>query len=407
MGYSRRLIATTPVDTKAGKIGLTVRLVRAEDLAAYIARWEKLASSATLPNPFFEPFMLLPAIAHLGTSSDKLRFVLVLGTENASGEAPLLGFFPLEIRRSCMHVPVRNLALWQHRYCYLTVPLIEAGREWQVLDAFWRWFEHNPLGCRLLDTNYLPLDAAFHDVWSDFAIGRASFAVNEHPRALLVAEGTAEDYLARMISHKHAHEHKRLIRRLQDYGEIQYQRLTKEEDVEAWISDFLRLEASGWKGTDAGDAIAKQAGNIEFVREMTRVGFKAGKVMMLAMSVGGKRIAMKYNAVSRHTAFGYKIAFDESFAKWSPGFLLEIQHIREVFADENLRDMDSCAMPRHPMADRIFDRRRMIRRTVFSNGSRFGDLLVSIMPMLRWGRSQVRPDAVMPYLQISTKARSA
>jgi hypothetical protein len=71
-------------------------------------------------------------------------------------------------------------------------------------------------------------------------------------------------------------------------------------------------------------------------------------------------------------AFSYKIAFDEDFARFSPGVLIEIENLR-LLARPGFGWMDSCAMDKHPMIDRLWSARRsVVRLTVPLAGARRG-----------------------------------
>jgi hypothetical protein len=112
---------------------------------------------------------------------------------------------------------------------------------------------------------------------------------------------------------------------------------------------------------------------------------------------------MKHNVLSSNGGFAFRIAFDEAYAKFSPGVQLEFENIRRVCGDPRIAWFDSCAAPRHLMANRIWSERRMIRRTLFSDGSRLGDFVVSLLPLLRWIKKQVRPKPIPSHFQVSTR----
>jgi hypothetical protein len=389
---------------------VTVRLIRIEQLPEYEAAWSKLSTCALVPNPFYESWMLSHA-ARSGedplVDPEKLRFLLVFGPSGNDGAEPLWGFFPMELQTRTMNLPIRTLAFWKHhRYFYLTVPLVEIGHATEVLEAFWRWFEDNPLGCRILDTNQLPADGPFHEVWADFAIGRTAFVVIDFPRAFLEPSGTAESYISTVMSKKHLDEFRRLERRLSQMGKLEYRQVEQLSEVEPWVDEFLRLEAGGWKGGPDGRAFAKEPEHVSYLQKITRDGFLQNRVMLLSLMLDGKVIAMKHNVRTADGGFAFRIAYDESYSKYSPGVLLELENIRVVCDTPDMRWMDSCADPRHVMANRLWKERRMIRRTLFSNGSVLGDLLISALPLLRWIRQQIKPHILPAHFQISTKQRS-
>jgi CelD/BcsL family acetyltransferase involved in cellulose biosynthesis len=393
-------VTNAPTASAIGN-SLEIRLIKSNELTPYTERWWKLADAALVPNAFYEPWMLLPAIEQ--TKGDELYFLLMLGHAEPDGNQPLWGFFPLRPQSKCLHLPIRNLSFWHYRNCHLTAPLVDAAHTWDVLDAFWRWFEQNPFGCSILDTEYFPADGHFHEVWADFAIGRSSFIVRDFPRALFAASGTPQSYIASRLSKKHHDEYLRQERRLSELGKLEYRQMESISDVDGWVDEFLKLEAVGWKGGTGGNAFAKFEQDVDYLRTISREGLRRNRVMLLSLTLNGRAIAMKHNLLAGDGGFALRIAYDEAFAKYSPGVLLELDNIRRVFDSRKTKWLDSCAAPRHIMADRIWRERRMIRRTLFSNGSRFGDFLIATLPLLRWFRHQMRRTPEEDYLRISTR----
>jgi CelD/BcsL family acetyltransferase involved in cellulose biosynthesis len=385
---------------------LTVLVVSGEELIAHEAAWERLAASAIAPNPFYEPWMMKPAIEHL-IGPARVAFLLVLGPETQEAAGPeLLGLFPLEVQRRCLHLPIKTLTLWQHSYCFLTLPLVHRHHAWPVLEAFWRWLEQNPFGCHVFDTNTLLAQGEFHEIWSDFALGRVSLMLNECARAALCPTGTADSYLASAISKDHLNGFARKERKLKQMGPCEYSQVASEQEADDWAEAYLRVEASGWKGSaPGGGAVASRPEDVRFFKAMTREGFAKGRVSLLWMHLNGAPIAFKYNLLCDRAAFAFKITFDETYSKQSPGVLLEFDHMRRVFAEGRLEWIDSCASVRHPMLNRIWTQRRMVRRTLYSDSSLWGDLLLSSVPLLRWINDRVRREHLPDYYRISTKTK--
>jgi CelD/BcsL family acetyltransferase involved in cellulose biosynthesis len=381
---------------------LSIRTVSGKELAAYVPAWKLLANRALAPNPFYEPWMLLPAIEHLGASA-QCQFLLVFGpVHKRTGDRDLLGLFPLEVQSTCLHLPIRTLSFWQHPYCFLTVPLVDRDQAWPVIEAFWRWWESGPFGCHVLDTNLLLAEGRFHEIWSDFTIGRTSLMLNEYARAALYTAGTFESYMAAAVSRKHLQEFDRQERKLRQTYACEYREVMSESEVDDWVDAFLAVESSGWKGAPGCGAFASSPKDAQFFRAMTRSGFAENRVMLLRLDCNGSPIALKHNLISGRCGFTFKIAFDETFSKYSPGVLLELENIRRVFDGACLEWMDSCAAARHPMADRLWSERRMIRRALYSNRSRLGDLIVSGMPLLRWLHDRMRWQTAPRHLRVST-----
>lgn len=378
----------------------TVRLVRAAELATYLEAWQQLGDQALFPNIAYEPWMVLPVLK-ASSNTDHLYFLLVFGPE----EKELWGFIPLEKQSRCLHLPIRNLAFWQHRYCYVTAPLLHLSHARETLDAFWRWFESNRVGARVLDTNWLLADGEFHDLWIDFAMGRVSLMLNDFPRALFRTEKPLSEYLSRIVSRKSQLEFQRRERRLAELGALEYRAVDAPGAVDAWLEDFLKLEAAGWKGETGGGAFAAYEPDAAYFRTITREAFSRGRVLLLSLTLDGKPIAMRHTLLAGEGAFAFRTAYDEKYARHSPGTLLELEVMRRIRERPGVRWMDSCAAPRHVLLSRIWRERRMIRRSLFSNGSIAGDLLISVLPLVRWAGKLVRPNNHPSYLQISTHSQ--
>ena len=60
-------------------------------------------------------------------------------------------------------------------------------------------------------------------------------------------------------------------------------------------------------------------------------------------------------------AYSYKTAFDEAYARFSPGVLLQREALSLV-EDPQISWIDSCAAPDHAMIDHIWRERRAIAR---------------------------------------------
>ena len=92
------------------------------ELEALQDAWEELASASVEPNPFYEPWVLLPALRSFARR-ERVEVVLVF-----RGEL-LCGLFPIVHRRG-------RAGLWRHPYCYLTAPLLRRGCERAAIHSW-------------------------------------------------------------------------------------------------------------------------------------------------------------------------------------------------------------------------------------------------------------------------------
>src|SRR3954468_22469193 len=88
-------------------------------LRALLPHWEALAADAVEPNPFYEHWMLLPALEAYGAGEGFRCFVVW-------DSGTLVGLLPMHLERTYRGLPVRVLRSWRHRNMLLCTPLIRA-----------------------------------------------------------------------------------------------------------------------------------------------------------------------------------------------------------------------------------------------------------------------------------------
>jgi hypothetical protein len=181
----------------------------------------------------------------------------------------------------------------------------------------------------------------------------------------------------------HRKDLRRKEKRLSETGFVEYDELTSDGDIDKWTNDFLEVEASGWKGRE-GSALGATGESRSFFLRVAREAFSRGRLMMLALRFDGRPIALKFNLLGLPGAFSLKIGYDESYARFSPGLLLELENIRRLHARPELEWMDSCAVAEHFMINRLWLDRRMIQTVLVPTGRGGGDFWVSLMPLVRW-----------------------
>ena len=374
---------------------MSVEVVRhRSELAQYIADLETLAAGAIEPNVFYEHWMLLPALEWLVKDED-LRCVLIFSPDPARPSRRILcGLFPLQRVRRYKMLPVACYTLWKYRYGCLCTPLVRSDCAAECLKAFFDWLDAERGGPVLLEMGLLTADGPFQQQLVEH-FGRCASTVHtteSFTRALLRPGTDAETYLHGSLPRKKRKEFKRQANRLAESGRVEYAVLEPDGPLDQWIAEFLDLEASGWKGRSQ-TAFACHAADREFFAAITRAAFARGRLMLLALRVDGRPIAMKCNLLAADGAFAFKIAFDERWRQYSPGALLELENIRRVHAQPGLTWMDSCAVADHFMANQLWGQRRTMQSLLVATGRPFGDLLVSSVPLLRWGYRRIRPAA--------------
>lgn len=321
-------------------------------LADCATAWRALAARALEPNVFYEPAFALAAAP-------------VLGRDAGAGlvwsrvqPAQLLGFFPARIERRRYGLPIPLLVGWTHPFAPLGTPLIDRDAGSAVVSA---WLDHvasDPGLPRLMLLPFLPATGAVAQAF-DTALARrngiaVSFAL--HRRALLAPAADRQDHLDRAVGAKKRKELRRQRKRLAETGAVSFSVAREPAEVATALGDFLALEAAGWKGR-AGTA-ARADDDIRAFMENAVAGLaREGQSRIARLRVGGRPVAALVTLRSGATAWCWKIAYDEAFARFSPGVQLLLDETQALLDDPAVACADSCATAGHPMIDHIWRER--------------------------------------------------
>ncbi len=80
---------------------------------------------------------------------------------------------------------------------------------------------------------------------------------------------------------------------------------------------------------------------------------------MRALDLDERPLAMLINFRAPPGGFSFKTAFDEEYARFSPGVLLQQENL-DLLDDPAIAWVDSCAAPGHPMIDSVWRERRAL-----------------------------------------------
>jgi CelD/BcsL family acetyltransferase involved in cellulose biosynthesis len=322
------------------------------ELGGIATEWRSLAARALEPNVFYEPAFALAAAPVFGGN---VGAGLVWSRASPSR---LLGFFPARIKRRRYGIALPVLVGWTHPYGPLGTPLIDRDAGAAVPSA---WFDHlasRPDLPRLLLMPYLPVTGPVARAF-DAALARSdgsSIMLARHQRALLAPSGTREKYLDNALGGKKRKELRRQRKRLAEAGTLASSIAREPDHVTAALSEFLALEAAGWKGR-AGTA-ARADDRIRVFMENAVMGLaQEGKAQIDRLDAGATPIAAIVTLRSGSTAWCWKITYDEAFGRFSPGVQLLLEVTQGLLDDRSVACADSCATAGHPMIDHIWRER--------------------------------------------------
>lgn len=318
---------------------------------AFLAAWERLVARAAEPNPFFEPWYLLPSLRQWG-AADGVRVKVWFH------DGRLAGLMPVARAARYYGHPLTHAAVWLHANAFCGVPLVAEGLE----DAFWEallaHFDRRARRALFLHLPQMPAEGPVNAALGRVLArsGRMHYFAAQESRAMLTGETSAAAYLEAAMSAKKRKELRRQHNRLAEEGALTFERLEGGEGIAGWTAEFLALEAAGWK---AGSALASSPETSALFQAALAGAAAAGRLERLALRLDGRAIAMLANFITAPGAYSYKTAFDEAYARFSPGMLLQLENLA-LLEREGIHWADSCAAQGHPMIERLWrDARRM------------------------------------------------
>jgi CelD/BcsL family acetyltransferase involved in cellulose biosynthesis len=326
--------------------------------------WRRLAVRAIEPNVFYEPGFALAAAPVLG------RDVEAILVWSADTPRQLLGLFPVHAVARCYGVKLPLLVGWTHPFAPLGTPLIDRAAPAAVAAAF---LDHVAGDATLPELLLMPMLTEFGPVAQAlrFAIegrGGVYAARGRHRRAALDLDGDAARELDHAVGQKRLKEFRRLRRRLAEAGPVEFEFARTPIDVARALRSFLVLESQGWKGA-AGTALIQSRDLRRFAETAVEALARDGRAGVARLSLGARPIACIVTLQSGSGVWTWKIAYDESMARFSPGLQAMTELTEALVADTAVAFVDSCAAPDHPMIDHLWHDRIAI-----------ADLMIALKP---------------------------
>lgn len=315
-----------------------------------------LAARAVEPNVFFNPRFLAPAMPRLEDRDVRLA-VIRDGNEFRSRLRLLV---PFSIERPSLPFAVPHLRVWSSSFGPLGTPLLDSDDPVGVMGDCVEMMSRPHLNLpKVLVMPEVRLDGPFAAMLGLVAEHRGLplEIIHKMERAHLQTNLAGDDYLRASLNSHHLGEFRRLKRRLGDKGTLEYKIARQTDEVRLGIENFLILEAAGWKGR-ARTAMAVDRYRAAFVREAAHRLAENDMCRVHSLLLDGKTIASLVVFVERGVAYTWKTAYDEAYAAYSPGMLLMIETTKTHLDDPNIDVTDSCAVPDHPMMNRLWSERR-------------------------------------------------
>ena len=351
--------------TRSGLQGLRLdpRALPAVDLAA----WSQLADQAAEPNPYFRPEFVLANVIERGAPVELLV---------VRDDTRWLACLPVRSRPASLRLPVPQLEGLIDEYSLFGMPLIDRGSLGPATDALLdivraerragvmvlgKFDPDGPVGAAIAAAAMRRGLRPIVYVDEDRAAWRRSSDPGQRGARLNGSDRRELARRARLLSAELGGELELVDRSLES----------------ATWEMFLAIENSGWKG-EWGTALGSTQADAAFFRRMCAGMSAAGKLKVVALEVGGRTVAMECHLVDGGVLSSFKIAYDHTFRKFSPGTQLEYRVIEGLY-ERGLVLADSCAVPNNAHMNRLWPTRRRMQTLLLPTGARVASLLPSAM----------------------------
>jgi CelD/BcsL family acetyltransferase involved in cellulose biosynthesis len=322
------------------------------DLADIAPAWRDLARRALEPNVFYEPEFALAAAPVFGR---KVEVLLVWSRQEPQR---LVGFLPFRISRRRYGLLPSVLVGWTHPYAPLGTALVDRDAPEAVVAAFFEHIAASSSLPRLLLLPFAPTQGRWANALAAALVRRGgrSALFGQHRRALLAPLRDRAMYLDHAVSRGKRKELQRQARRLSERGAVVASHALTPETIGPALETFMTLEAQGWKGR-AGSAAMMHANVGTFMRQAVCDLSAHDGAQVVQLSIADRPIAAGIVLRSGDHAWFWKIAYDESESRASPGVQFTLELTRALLDDATLMQTDSCATANHPMIDKLWRER--------------------------------------------------
>jgi len=309
-----------------GTLGISI-IDHIDELKKYADAWNALA---------YEVPPRLPTSSYAWVSS-YLEYFLSPGETwrciFAHDDDRLVGVLPLIVsRRTKAGLAWLRTPMGGHMIA--VSPLLFPGRESDVskalLNAAWS-SDPNVVWIEMSD---LPANSPLLEHVDDCA----RLEISRRAGRYLRVDGNQDQYQS-SLSRNFRSNQRKAANKLRKLEGVETAFITGQDASSAQLSEFIPVEASGWKGR-SGSAIQKSPDLIAFYTTLTTRLADAGWLEWHFLRAEGQAIAANLAVRFSHSIFVWKLGYDEDYRRFSPGGMLFQSLVDRAFADPDVDEIN-------------------------------------------------------------------
>ena len=351
----------------AAEADFTSKIENRSSLPALLPHWHNLAERSAEDNVYYAPNYAL-ALLDTVDANKKVHFV----TEWHRNV--LMALLPIE-QSFCIPGVAAGGRAWCNDYISSCFPLLDREHPFEAGDALISALATLNRGewiFPLLNADGVSAKAVIdaldhrHAPWAL----RGAFQ-----RASISSDTSFEALMKTHVGSKRRRKMERNRRRLEECGAVSFRTYESGRDLDAAVEDFLRVEASGWKAK-RGTALACKPMTAQFARKAFGSGGPYTKSRIDVLLLNKQPIASGAIVFSGNTGFSVKGGYDERYAVWGAGLLLELEIVKSLLAEKWAARIDSATNGPHTI-DRLWPDRMAVADLTFSFARNMAPLRLS------------------------------
>ncbi len=186
--------------------------------------------------------------------------------------------------------------------------------------------------------------------------------IKHYQRAVLhktEADGTPrtniDHYFDQHISKNRRKNIKRRRSNLQQAGDLKHVIYTLPDDLKKAYEMYVQIEMKGWKG-NWGSALGVNENTHKLGEALFTSSKHGAQARADMLTLNDQPIAISLSVLQQRSVYGLKTTYDEAFAHYSPGLLLEKDIIRDFLTCSHAELLDSASLPGCVVEDLWADR---------------------------------------------------
>ncbi|HEY1227015.1 MAG TPA: GNAT family N-acetyltransferase, partial [Ramlibacter sp.] len=319
------------------------------------ADWAELLRRGT-PNVFLHPAALAAA------TNAGLAPLRVLQAWHGDSPRRLVGLWAVQQSRTTPLGPA-GLATPPYEYAFLSNPVIDPEFMHEAVDAFLDLIASDAQLPSVLRLRYLDADCPSYLALLGAIAARGARWMEVSRRARPFVTRTSGRKLQGATHGKLRQKWNRLCAA----GPVEVRNDRAPAAVREAFETYLALEAASWKG-ERGTAMLSNPDHARFTRHLIAGLAEDGSASVALLTVGGRAIAAQVVLRCASTAYTWKTAYDAAYGDFSPGALLVDKVTEQLFATDDIQQIESCS-PEGGFMDRMWNGRRATVDLVADLGS--------------------------------------